>query len=68
MNFNNTRSPMMRLLIWREARRRHASRAWWLAGMRRAAADLAWLILELALAILAAGTVIFTIWLFLGGR
>ena len=70
MNWNkvNTNSPMVRLLVWNIARRRRASRAWWMAGMKRAAADLAWFAVEFTLCMLSALAIVFALWLFVGGR
>ena len=70
MRFDNAnmRSPMMRLLVWNDARRRRASRAWWLSGMKRAAADLARFAVEFTLCMFSALAVVFALWLFVGGR
>ena len=61
-------SPMMRLMLFNECRRRRASRAWWLSGVRRAAADLAWMTVELCLCFASALMIAFALWLFVGGR
>lgn len=61
-------SPMMRLMLYNQCRRRRASRAWWLSGMKRAAADMAWFAVEFAICVLSSLAVVFAIWLFMGGR
>lgn len=77
MNFekSNMHSPMMRLLVWRAAERRGASRRWCRAGMRRAVEDLlrasaqlAWFAIEMAICVLCSLAVVFVLWMIGGAR